>query len=104
MRSDDLEAVLTAARGLQGRVACLTVLCERGDAVTPERIGDLWRAACAAAHVADAQFRDIRAKVATDADVRRSQRDPAAWPRQRAQRPVSTCAREAYREKSHRSS
>jgi integrase len=66
--TDDLAAVLEAARALSPRVATLTVLSERSRPVNRHRIGDLWRAACAAAGVVDAQFRDIRAKSATDAD------------------------------------
>lgn len=62
----DLAPVLEAARALQGRVACLTVLSERGRPVERHRIGELWRAACKAAGVEDAQFRDLRAKAGTE--------------------------------------
>jgi integrase len=66
--SDDLRAVLDAARALTGRVSSLTVLSERGRPVTRYRLGDLWRAACDKAGVKDAQMRDMRAKAGTDAD------------------------------------
>lgn len=65
----ELVAALDAARALQGLVGTLTVLCERGRPTTPERLGDLWREACAKAGVQDAQLRDVRAKAASDADA-----------------------------------
>lgn len=65
----DLAPVLEAARALQGRVACLTVLSERGRPVDRHRIGELWRAACRAADVEDAQFRDLRAKAGTEEEA-----------------------------------
>lgn len=64
--NDELRAVLDQARALQGRVGTLTVLCERGHSITRWRLGELWRRACKAAGVAGAQFRDLRAKSATD--------------------------------------
>lgn len=62
----ELQAAIDAARALQGRVSTLTVLSLRGRPVTRWRIGKLWREACAAAGVTDAQFRDLRAKSASD--------------------------------------
>lgn len=63
--TDDLRAITDAARALQARVACLTVLSERGCPIGPRRLGDLWRAACKLAGVENAQFRDIRAASAS---------------------------------------
>lgn len=65
----ELAEALDAARALQGRVATLTVLCERGKPTNGQRLGRLWREACAKADVADAQLRDVRAKSASDADA-----------------------------------
>lgn len=63
--TDDLRAILDAAKALQARVACLTVLSERGRPVKPRRLGVLWIKACAQAGVVNAQFRDIRAASAS---------------------------------------
>ncbi len=51
------------ARRVLGLYVCAT---DRGKRITKDRMDDDWRAACAAAGVV-AQFRDIRAKAATDA-------------------------------------
>jgi len=59
--TDDLRAILEAAKALQGRIAVLTVLCERGRQTHPDRLRDLWQRACRDAGVENAQFRDIRA-------------------------------------------
>jgi integrase len=66
--TDDLRAVLDAARALSPRVATLTVLSERGQPTTARRLSDLFRIASRAAGVEDAQLRDVRAKAATDAE------------------------------------
>lgn len=63
--TDELRAIQDAARSLQARVACLTVLSERGRPVKPRRLGNLWNAACTLAGVENAQFRDIRAASAS---------------------------------------
>lgn len=42
---------------------------DKGRRIGYDTLNDAWRAACAAAGVEDAQFRDIRAKAATDADL-----------------------------------
>lgn len=63
--TDDLAAILAAAKALQGRVAVLTVLSERGRSVTPKRLRGLWQAACRQAGVSGAQFRDLRAASAS---------------------------------------
>ena len=64
-RTDDLTAILDAAKALQGSVAVLTVLSERGRPITVRRLRSLWDAACAAAGVECAQFRDLRARSAS---------------------------------------
>jgi integrase len=65
----ELREALDAARALQGRVGTLTVLSERGRPLHKNRLGDLWREACEAAGIEDAQLRDVRAKSASDADA-----------------------------------
>jgi integrase len=63
--TEDLRTILEAARALQGRVAVLTVLCERGRPIKPARLHKLWVRAVKAADVKDAQFRDLRAASAS---------------------------------------
>lgn len=67
--TDDLRAVLDAAKALQRDLASLNVLCAHGRPLNRHLIGVWWRAAAKAAGVGDAQWRDIRAKSATDADT-----------------------------------
>ena len=68
--TDDLEAVLKAARALQGRISSLYVLCGRGgQPLKRQRVGVWWRKACKAAGVKNAVWHDLRAKAGTDADA-----------------------------------
>lgn len=67
--TDDLRTVLDAARALQGNVVTLWVFSNRGRQLNRHTVGVWWRAACKAAGIKDAQWRDIRAKSGTDADA-----------------------------------
>lgn len=50
-------------------VGLFVVATAKGRPISQDRLGNAWRAARDAAGVADAQFRDIRAKAATDAEA-----------------------------------
>lgn len=63
----DLRAWVERAKSLGGNVRALTLLHNRrGKAPDYRTVADQWRAACAAAGVADAHLHDIRAMSATD--------------------------------------
>jgi integrase len=65
--SDDLRLVLEQAKR-RPVLGLYVVATDKGRPITRDRLGDAWRAAREAARVPDAQFRDIRAKAATDAE------------------------------------
>lgn len=68
--TEDLRAVLDAARALQGRVSSLYVLAGRnGQPLNRHTLGTWWRAARKAALVDNAHWHDIRAKAGTDKDA-----------------------------------
>jgi integrase len=68
--TEDLRAVLEEARAMQGNVISMYVIPgSRGRPIDRHKVGDLFRAACKAAGVADAQPRDIRAKAGTERDA-----------------------------------
>lgn len=64
----DLADAITRAKSLHGSVRGLTLFHKRdGSPLAYKTIYGHWRAACAAAGVADARFHDLRAAAATDA-------------------------------------
>jgi integrase len=68
--TDDLRAVLTAARSLEGRIPSLFVLSGRGgQPLNRHTVGNWWRKACKAAGVAGVVWHDLRAKAGTDRDA-----------------------------------
>jgi len=65
----DFQALLDRARALHGKIGSMFVLASRGgQPLVRQTVGHWWRAALKAAGVAPAQWRDIRATAATDAD------------------------------------
>jgi hypothetical protein len=63
-----LKTVLETAASLSGGVSGLTLICDaRGQPVKPGKLSELFAQAARRAGIEDAQFRDIRAKAATDA-------------------------------------
>lgn len=66
--SAELSAVLASARN-RPVVGLYVVADGKGRRISKDRLEAAFRAACEAAKVADAQFRDIRAKAATDAEA-----------------------------------
>ena len=68
--TEDLRAVLSAARSLQVRIASLYVLSGRGgQPLNRHTVGTWWRAACKVVGVKNAHWHDIRAKAGTDAEA-----------------------------------
>lgn len=66
--TDALQAVIEDARR-KPIVGLFVVATAKGRPISLRRLGDAWRAARDAAGIVDAQFRDIRAKAATDAEA-----------------------------------
>ena len=66
--TDDLAAVLAAARALQPDLG-LYVLMHHGKPLNQYTLGEWWRKSVATSGVSDARWHDLRAKAATDADA-----------------------------------
>lgn len=64
----ELEAVLASARE-RPILGLYVVASAKGRPISERRLQKAWRAAATAAGICDAQFRDIRAKAATDAEA-----------------------------------
>lgn len=74
-RTGDLDALLTRARALQGRVASLYVVCQPNGAPWAKHQAQWrWNEACKRASVGDAHLHDVRARAGTDKDAQEGPR------------------------------